>query len=111
MAGRGIGSRARALWALLLAFLALSMAGGAGAYPRTPPPAGPLRVDVVADYTVDPALGYTIQNFQLEYATCATLVNYPDGPPPAGSSLQPEIASDMATHLRKENMRQEYKIK
>src|SRR6266542_2068813 len=35
--------------------------------------------------------------WQLEYVTCAKLVNYPDAASPDGSVLQPEIAAAMPT--------------
>jgi peptide/nickel transport system substrate-binding protein len=44
------------------------------------------------DY-VDPALAYYSVSWQLEYATCAKLLNYPDKAGAAGSQLQPEVAT------------------
>ena len=41
---------------------------------------------------VDPALAFYPQSWQLLYATCAKLVNYPDKPAPAGSQLTAEVA-------------------
>jgi peptide/nickel transport system substrate-binding protein len=41
---------------------------------------------------IDPALDYISFGWQIEYATCAELVNYPDAAAPAGSQLQPEVA-------------------
>jgi len=46
------------------------------------------------DYT-DPALSYIPQGWQLLYATCAKLLNYPDRPAPAGSELEPEVAQSL----------------
>src|SRR6266511_2315155 len=46
------------------------------------------------DYT-DPALAYLFDSWQLEYATCAKLVNYPDKPAPAGTQLVPEVAKTL----------------
>src|SRR5436309_1697588 len=46
------------------------------------------------DYT-DPAIAYTGDDWQLEYATCAMLVNYPDKPAPAGRQLVPEVAKTL----------------
>jgi peptide/nickel transport system substrate-binding protein len=43
------------------------------------------------DY-VDPALAFIPDSWQLLYAACAQLVNYPDKPAPAGSQLKPEVA-------------------
>ena len=34
--------------------------------------------------SVDPPLAYTIITWDIEYATCAKLFNYPDAPAPAG---------------------------
>jgi len=95
----GVRFWSRTLSAALLTFLALCVTGGAGASPGSTPSAGPLRIDVAIDYfaTVDPALVYIYGGWELEHATCATLVNYPDAPPPAGSILQPEIAAAMPT--------------
>jgi peptide/nickel transport system substrate-binding protein len=47
--------------------------------------------------SVDPAIAYTAPSWQLEYATCARLVNYPDGPWTAGQQPVPEIASKAPT--------------
>ena len=44
---------------------------------------------------VDPALAYYQSSWQIEYATCVKLLNYPDKPAPAGYALQPEAASGM----------------
>src|SRR5581483_2987841 len=46
---------------------------------------------------VDPALAYYQTSWQFEYATCAKLLNYPDRSGPAGSQLQPEVASGLPT--------------
>ena len=42
--------------------------------------------------SLDPALAYQYTSWQLEYATCAKLLNYPDRPAPQGSRLEPEVA-------------------
>ena len=54
-------------------------------------------VHVVVNYfdSTDPALAYTTESWQLEYATCAKLLNYPDRPAPAGSQLVPEVARSL----------------
>ena len=44
---------------------------------------------------VDPALAYYQSSWQIEYATCVKLLNYPDKPAPAGYALQPEAASSL----------------
>ena len=45
--------------------------------------------------SIDPALGFSQSSFQLEYATAAKLLNYPDEPGPAGSRLVPEVAQSI----------------
>src|SRR2546422_6486745 len=42
--------------------------------------------------SIDPALNNISFGWQIEYATCAKLVNYPDAYAPGGSQLQPEVA-------------------
>jgi peptide/nickel transport system substrate-binding protein len=46
---------------------------------------------------IDPALAYYQISWQIEYATCVKLLNYPDKPAPAGYQLVPEAASSMPT--------------
>src|SRR5205823_53369 len=43
----------------------------------------------------DAATSYTNVAFEVEYAMCAKLLNYPDQPSPAGWNLQPEVAAAM----------------
>ena len=45
--------------------------------------------------SVDPPLAYTIITWNIEYATCANLFNYPDASAPAGFRIKPEIAAAM----------------
>jgi peptide/nickel transport system substrate-binding protein len=45
----------------------------------------------------DPALAYYQISWQVEYATCVKLLNYPDLPAPQGYALVPEAASSMPT--------------
>jgi DNA-binding SARP family transcriptional activator/ABC-type transport system substrate-binding protein len=45
----------------------------------------------------EPALNTDPGGQQIEFATCAKLLNYPDKPPPQGWNLQPEIAAAMPT--------------
>jgi YVTN family beta-propeller protein len=60
------------------------------------PSGGTLRVDFRydIDYT-DPALAYSSLSWQLLYATCAKLLNYPDKGGPADSELIPEVAQSL----------------
>ena len=50
------------------------------------------QLDTDIDY-VDPALAYYVISWQIEHATCARLLNYPD----EGGPLQPEIALGFPT--------------
>jgi Bacterial extracellular solute-binding proteins, family 5 Middle len=50
------------------------------------------QLDNDIDY-VDPALAYYVISWQIEHATCARLLNYPD----AGGPLQPEVAQGLPT--------------
>jgi ABC-type oligopeptide transport system substrate-binding subunit len=45
----------------------------------------------------EPALDTGPGAYQIEFATCAKLLNYPDAAPPAGLRLRPEIAAAMPT--------------
>ncbi len=49
-------------------------------------------LDTDIDY-VDPALAYYNLSWQIEYATTAMLMTYPDAPAPRGSRLVPEVAA------------------
>ncbi|MDT4919901.1 MAG: family transcriptional regulator, regulator of embCAB operon [Pseudonocardiales bacterium] len=54
---------------------------------------GVLRVDIAADpSSLDPALAVDPIAWQLLYATCVKLFNYPDLPAPSGYVLRPEAA-------------------
>jgi len=57
---------------------------------------GAAYVDV-GDGATDPAEenSFTVQGLQLEFATCAKLLNYQDKPGPAGAQLEPELARAM----------------
>src|SRR5439155_5082469 len=52
-----------------------------------------------ASWQIDPGLAYITSAWELEYATCAKLVNYPDTPwnEHDASRLRPEIAAAMPT--------------
>jgi ABC-type oligopeptide transport system substrate-binding subunit len=43
----------------------------------------------------EPALNVDEGGYQIEFATCAKLLNYPDEPPPQGLRLRPEVAAAM----------------
>jgi YVTN family beta-propeller protein len=69
---------------------------------RTLPPTGlaagggAARLDSYYDVgSMDPALAYGGLSWQLLYATCAKLLNYPDKSGPLGSQLVPEVAKSL----------------
>lgn len=70
---------------------------------QTKPPAVPrtgsvAQVDLGQDpLAIDPATqeAWSYDTFQLEYATCAKLLNYPDKAAPTGAQLEPEVAKSM----------------
>jgi ABC-type oligopeptide transport system substrate-binding subunit len=79
--------------ALSVAMGAVGLASLAASGLGAPSPTGVFRysLDVDIDY-VDPALAYYLPTWEIEYATCSMLVNYPDAPAPRGSRLVPEVA-------------------
>ena len=48
-------------------------------------------------FSVDPAVAYETILWQLEFATCAKLVNYPDKPWSAAQQPEPEVAAGLPT--------------
>jgi ABC-type oligopeptide transport system substrate-binding subunit len=79
--------------ALLAVFAggASAKSGKSGAVGAT---GGTLNVDLFTDvdYT-DPALDYLSTGWEIEYATCLKLLNYPDANGPKGGQLTPEAAA------------------
>ncbi|HYB29899.1 MAG TPA: ABC transporter substrate-binding protein [Solirubrobacteraceae bacterium] len=71
--------------------------------PTIPPtasaaPGGTLKADAADDVDyMDPALAYYYLSWELLYATCAKLLNYPDKSGLAGSQLVPEVAQSLPT--------------
>ena len=94
-------SKTRALaWAVsarTLAFVGRGRSMSIRAAPRgSSPNAATARITVKSDPgPLDPALAIGPQEYQLEYATCAKLVNYPDHAAPAGSRIVPEVARSL----------------
>jgi ABC-type oligopeptide transport system substrate-binding subunit len=78
--------------ALVVLLAALVVVGSATAQKQKT--GGTLNVDLTTDvdYT-DPALSYLSTGWELEFATCLKLVNYPDANGPRASQLIPEAAS------------------
>jgi ABC-type transport system substrate-binding protein len=72
---------------------ALALVGQAAAQ-GSPKAGGTLNVDLAndVDYT-DPALSYLSTGWELEYATCLKLMNYPDANGARGSNLAAEAAA------------------
>ncbi len=57
---------------------------------------GTARLDTFYDIgSMDPAVAYETEAWQLLYATCANLLNYPDRAGLAGSQLVPEVAQSL----------------
>jgi YVTN family beta-propeller protein len=70
----------------------------AGVAPQDALPGGTLHIAAKADFnSTDPAIeaSYLPDAAQMEYATCAKLLNYPDRPAPEGTRLVPEVAAAM----------------
>jgi YVTN family beta-propeller protein len=64
------------------------------------PPGGLRVVRQVPFPSTDPALAggtFDLQSLQLNYATCAGLLSYPDRPAPEGTRLVPDVARAMPT--------------
>src|SRR5215210_749124 len=86
-------STVAALIGLVLVFAASAVAkSGAPSFKAAQ--GGTLNVDLSTDvdYT-DPALDYLSTGWEIEYATCLKLMNYPDVNGPKGSQLTPEAAT------------------
>ena len=70
----------------------------APAAPPLPPLASgqEIRIPLSSDdVSLDPAVPANADRWQRDYATCATLLNYPDSAGAAGRELRPEIAATM----------------
>ena len=84
---------------LCLAAIAFATGASVSASPKTPR-TDTFRVGMTgASVQFDPALAYITTAWEVEYATCAKLVNYPDTPwdEREASRLSPEIAAAMPT--------------
>jgi YVTN family beta-propeller protein len=65
---------------------------GAAGSPQAVKAAGIARFSATQDLETDPA---RYPDRQINYATCAKLLNYPDAPAPAGTRLVPEVAASL----------------
>ncbi len=61
---------------------------------------GTARIDLAVVDQTDPALSYNDSDWQIELATCARLVGYPDLQGRAGTQLVPEVARSLPTLSR-----------
>src|SRR3954467_8096724 len=79
--------------AFIVLLAALCVAGTATAHTKVKT-GGTLNVDLTTDvdYT-DPALSYLSTGWELEYATCLKLMNYPDANGAKGANLVAEGAA------------------
>ena len=76
------------------------LSASVSASPQPSGKAGAFRIGTTgASWQTDPALTYISTAWELEYMTCAKLVNYPDSPwdEHEASRLRPEIAAAMPT--------------
>jgi ABC-type transport system substrate-binding protein len=80
--------------AFVAALVGLLAVFASGALAQGAKQGGTLNVDLTTDvdYT-DPALDYLSTGWELEYATCLKLMNYPDANGPKGAQLVPEAAT------------------
>jgi len=93
--------RARILWLMAVGATLAPLVLGASARgttraPGPAPPLGTLQIGLVGNFdSIDPAIAYGTTSWQLEYSTCAKLLDYADSAGADGKMLQPEIAAAM----------------
>jgi YVTN family beta-propeller protein len=69
--------------------------------PSAGPSGGTLRITSQIDVdSMDPARAYAFNSYELLYAVCAKLLNYPDRSGPAGTRLIPEVAQSLPARSR-----------
>lgn len=84
---------AAVLLVVVLTFVGIVLHDGRGG---SGPPAGTLVVSQTDDFaTLDPGLAQSAEAWELEYATCAKLVNYPPRAGYRGTRLVPEVARSL----------------
>jgi peptide/nickel transport system substrate-binding protein len=88
--------RRPALWPVVVMALVGAFVGAVRADAEPAANVFVYELDFDIDY-VDPALAYFTLSWEIEYATCAKLLNYPDAPSPQGARLVPEVAAGMPT--------------
>src|ERR1043166_4558260 len=93
--------RVRILWLMAVGAALAPLVLGASARgttraPEPAPPLGTLQIGLVGNFdSIDPAIAYGTTSWQLEYSTCAKLLDYADSAGADGKMLQPEIAAAM----------------
>ena len=90
------------LWPTAVGTTLVALAVGAAAQGMTraphTPPFGALRYGLLGNFdSIDPAIADGTTSWQLEYVTCAKLLNFADSAGDGGKTLQPEIAAAMPT--------------
>ena len=94
-------ARLIALLPMLVALLAVGCASGTGKQPPRaagPAPGPVLRFQLDGDIeSADPARQFTQVSWQIGFATCLKLVNYPDEAGAGGLALEPEAAALIPT--------------
>jgi ABC-type oligopeptide transport system substrate-binding subunit len=95
---KGASQLSRKLWlstvTVVIALLAVFATSAVAKSAKSGAVGGTLNVDLTTDvdYT-DPALDYLSTGWEIEYATCLKLMNYPDANGPKGAQLVPEAAA------------------
>ncbi len=93
-----VAIEAGAFLVLLIVVLTLFAVVLSESHGKDAPPADALLVSQSQDFaSLDPALAQSQQAWELEYATCAKLVNYPPVTGYRGTRLVPEVAAAMPT--------------
>ena len=78
---------------VVLALIGVVLKAGRG---ESAPPADTLVISQTQDFpSLDPGLAQTQQSWELEYATCAKLLNYPAAEGYRGTRLAPEVAESL----------------
>jgi ABC-type transport system substrate-binding protein len=86
------------LFVLVLAAIGVVVNVGQG---QSAPPPNTLVVSQAGDFgTLDPALATSREAWELEYATCAKLVDYPPQSGAGGTRLAPEVARTLPAESR-----------
>jgi peptide/nickel transport system substrate-binding protein/oligopeptide transport system substrate-binding protein len=92
MSRRGLAVIALGVGAALLVAAGLARSAGSASAAAKTRKGGMLRMSALTDVDfVDPALAWLPRSWQIGFATCAKLFNYPDAPGAAGTRLVKEV--------------------